>query len=162
MTIVPVPHQLFLGEECRKLQELNPDKAPGIDNIYPLNNLASSISYPLHVIFTQSFRDGIVPTDWELANVTALFKKYHKDQASKYHPVGLTSQVCKVMESLIRDSIMDHLIKHSLITKSQHGFTQGQSCLSNLLSFLENITQGLDQGYPMETCTVLGLQQSIQ
>lgn len=136
----------------KKLEKLNPDKAPGADNIYPvvLKNLASSLSYPLSVIFTKSFEDGVVPKDWKLANVTALFKKGPKDQVNNYRPVSLTSQICKVMESLIRDSVMEHMIKHSLISKSQHGFTKGRSCLTNRLSFLEKATQGLDQGYPID------------
>lgn len=51
------------------------------------------------------------------------------------------------MEELIRDRILDHLKKDKLVQGSQHGFTCGQSRLTNLMSCLEAlVTQYLDQG----------------
>ena len=41
---------------------------------------------------------------------------------------------------------MKHLDKYSLIRNSQHGFTSGKSCLSNLLEFFEEVTKILDKG----------------
>ena len=50
------------------------------------------------------------------------------------------------MESLLRDSIVDHLAKHQLIHSTQHGFTSGRSCLTNLLEYLEELTKLMDTG----------------
>jgi len=36
--------------------------------------------------------------------------------------------------------MVNHLDKHNLIRDSQHGFRQGYSCTTNLLTFLENVT----------------------
>ena len=91
-----------------------------------------------------------MPEDWKLANVTAIHKKGPKDIVSNYRPVSLTSQVCKVMEAIIRDSIVEHLKRHKLIKESQHGFTRGRSCLTNLLKFLEEVTRFVDKGYPVD------------
>ena len=41
------------------------------------------------------------------------------------------------MESIIKDSVIDHLDKNNLIKQSQHGFTKNKSCATNLLEFLE-------------------------
>ena len=49
---------------------------------------------------------GIVPTDWKLAEVTAVYKKGSKSDRGNYRPVSLTSVCCKILEQLIRDDLM--------------------------------------------------------
>ena len=62
------------------------------------------------------------------------------------YPVSLTSIVGKVLESIIKDRLVKHLEKHKLLRASQHGFTSGRSCLTNLLIFFEFVTGELDKG----------------
>jgi hypothetical protein len=51
------------------------------------------------------------------------------------------------MEGILKDHIVKHLERHSLIRKTQHGFMRGWSCATNLLSFFENILMAaLDSG----------------
>jgi len=50
----------------------------------------------------------------------------------------------KVVESILRDEIVQHLENYSLINQSQHGFRKGFSCATNLLSFLESVTASVD------------------
>jgi hypothetical protein len=50
------------------------------------------------------------------------------------------------MESVVKDHIVKHLDRHGLVKKTQHGFTRGRSCASNLLSFLEKVTAAMDNG----------------
>jgi len=45
---------------------------------------------------------------------------------------------------------MEHIQKHKLIKESQHGFVKGRSCLTNLLVFLEKVTNCIDSGYPVD------------
>jgi len=52
--------------------------------------------------------------------------------------------MCKAIDSVIRDEIVTHLSKYSLIKDTQHGFRKGRSCASNLLEFLEFVTTCLD------------------
>ena len=54
------------------------------------------------------------------------------------------------MESLIRDKMVEHLEKQNLISDSQHGFLKNKSCLINLLVFLEEVTNYVDSGYPID------------
>ena len=91
-----------------------------------------------------------VPHDWRNANVTPLFKEGKRTIPQNYRPVSLTSQVSKLMESIIRDCIIEHLKEHKLVKGSQHGFVSGKSCLTNLLLFLEEVTQYIDKGYPVD------------
>ena len=55
----------------------------------------------------------------------ALFKKGGKSASQNYRPVSLTSVICKLMESIIKDEIIKHLNIFKLINGSQHfGFTK--------------------------------------
>jgi len=60
--------------------------------------------------------------------------------------VSLTSIVCKLLESIIRDKITEHLDQNKLIKPSQHGFVKHRSCQTNLLEFMEIVTEAVDQG----------------
>jgi len=73
-------------------------------------------------------------------------KKGDRSQAENYRPVSLTSVICKLFESIMRDAIVHHLETKLLIGNSQHGFRKGRSCLTNLLSFLDKVTSHIDSG----------------
>ena len=59
-----------------------------------------------------SLQEGIVPFEWKEANIIPLFKKGSRNKYVNYRPVSLTSVICKVLETIIRDHMMDFLIKH--------------------------------------------------
>ena len=61
-------------------------------------------------------------------------------------PVELTSVVGKMLETLIKEWIRKHLNKYKLIQRSQHGFSKGRSCLTNLLEFFEVVSDLVDEG----------------
>ena len=131
-----------------KLERLNKYKSCGPDNIHPhmLKETASSVCFPLSMIFEESLQTGETPDDWRKANVTPIFKKGDRNDPANYRPVSLTSQVCKVLETVVRDNILNHLKENDLMSDKQHGFREGRSCLSNLLTTLEDWTSILDDG----------------
>ena len=46
--------------------------------------------------------------------------------------------------------IEKHLKDNAVIGPSQHGFTRGKSCLTNLISFYDKVTHRADQGKPVD------------
>ncbi|CAM4602750.1 unnamed protein product [Lepidochelys olivacea] len=50
------------------------------------------------------------------------------------------------MEHVLKESILKHLDERKVIRNSQHGFTKGKSCLTNLISFYDEITGSVDEG----------------
>jgi hypothetical protein len=127
---------LFLNKKIRNLKTAS---AAGPDGIGPrmLQELENEIAPVLLVIYRRSLEFGEVPDDWRNANVTPIFKKGSKADPGNYRPVSLTSVCCKILESILRDEMMDHLLANNLLNTSQHGFTPGKSCCTNLLEFLE-------------------------
>ena len=97
-----------------------------------------------------SLQEGIVSFEWKEANIIPLFKKGSRNKSVNYRPVSLTSVICKLLETIIRDHMMDFLIKHKLINPSQHGFLKAKSCLKICLCFLEEITKWVDDGSPVD------------
>ena len=61
------------------------------------------ISKPLAHVFNMSLQEGIVPLEWKEANIIPLFKKGSRNKSVNYRPVSLTSVICKLLESIIRD-----------------------------------------------------------
>ena len=163
---VPQPEQKFKGidneklinlditeyDVLQKLTKLKVDKSPGVDGIHPklLFELRHEIAKPIAELFVKSLNQGDVPRDWRDASITALFKKGNRSDPGNYRPVSLTSIICKIMESIIKDKIVEHLQKFNLLNDSQHGFIKGKSCLTNLLEYLENVTKVLDEGDPLD------------
>jgi hypothetical protein len=135
-------------EICRKIQNLRSEAASGPDGIGPkiLQELREELAPGLAYIFNKSMEEGAVPADWKEANVTPIFKKGAKSKPENYRPVSLTSVSCKIMESIIRDAMTEHLHNCNLIKKSQHGFLKDRSCVTNLLEFLEKATSVVDSG----------------
>jgi len=136
----------------KKLINLKMNKAPGVDSVGTrmLIELADEISHTVAELFNKSLSYGDIPHDWKLANVTPIFKKGKKTSTANYRPVSLTVNLCKVFESLIRDKMIEHLEKFKLIKDTQHGFVKNKSCLTNLLVFLEEVTNYIDSGYPVD------------
>ena len=119
-----------------------------------LRNISSDIASPVAIIFRKSLDTGCIPHDWRTANVTPLFKKGNRSQAENYRPVSLTSQICKVAESILRNELVQHLESNKLLHNSQHGFRSGYSCATNLLTFLETVTACIDDKVNIDTVYV--------
>ena len=67
-----------------------------------------------------------------------------------YTNFSLTSVIGKVLGSLLRDHITQHLDQQRLIYDSQRGFRKGKSCTTNLLEHLEILTRLVDEGIPVD------------
>ena len=134
------------------LCNLKPDKSLLPDGIHPvlLRVCANDAAELLFIIFNESFITGEVPKDWRVAFLS-IFKKGKKSKVGNYRPVSLTSVARKVMELLIKDQLTTFLQVSSFLTKVQHGFFKGKSCLTNLLKTFKFWTRALDEGYGIET-----------
>jgi len=94
-----------------------------------LRDLTNVIAKHLSIILERSWRTEEVPEDWRKASVTPAFKKGKKEDPGNYRPVSLTSIPGNVMEQLILDVTIKQ-VEEKVIRSSQHGFTNGKSCLS--------------------------------
>ena len=133
---------------AKKIKAMKDNKSPGVDGIPPklLMETVEQISIPLARVFNLSLTEGVVPFEWKEATIIPLFKKGSRNKSENYRPVSLTSVICKLLERLIKDHMVEFLVKHKLLNSSQHGFLKARSCLTNMLCFLEEITKWIDVG----------------
>ena len=65
--------------------------------------------------------------------------------SNNYRPLSLTCIICKVMERLVRKALMD-LEENDIVTREQHGFISGWSCVTQLLEVMDSWTEVVDGG----------------
>ena len=63
---------------------------------------------------------------------------------------SLTSIIGKILESLVRDAIVEHMSTRGLFCDAQHGFVPGRSCITQLLIVMEHWTKAIDEGVPVD------------
>ena len=131
-----------------KLNKLNPNKSSGPDGWHPvlLKNIADCIALPLSIVFQKSLNEGKLPSDWLKACITAIFKKGDKSLPNNYRPVSITSIICKLMESIVKDKLVSYMVKNDLFSKNQHGFVSRRECITNLLTCIEIWTNIMEDG----------------
>ena len=136
----------------KKLLKLKLNKSPGPDAIHPrvLHDTAETITYPLMLIFRTSINTRRLPQEWKIANISAIFKKGNKSYPNNYRPVSLTSVACKILESIIRDYIINHMKENNPFSDKEFGFIGGRSTMLQLLKVIDIWTEILDQGGSLE------------
>ena len=103
---------------------------------------AKGLANPLIILFNKSFETGVIPKKWKLANVVPIFKKGEKTSVENYRPISLTSLLMKIFEYCIKDLM---LIKcQDLLKDNQHGFRNGKSCLTQLIPFVDKLSEALN------------------
>ena len=146
----------------KKIKKLKIFKSPGPDNLHPrmLKESGDIISKPLMIIHQTSVSTGVLPDEWKTANITAIYKKGHRQVAGNYRPVSLTSIVCKMLESIVRDQIVDYMKLNKLFSRKQFGFIGGRSTTLQLLKVLDEWTSVLDRG-GRHRCRVFRLHEGL-
>ncbi|XP_065510682.1 olfactory receptor 14J1-like [Caloenas nicobarica] len=89
--------------------------------------------------------------------MTPIYRKGRKEDLGTYRSVNLTSVLGKVVEQMILANITQHLQENHVIRPSQNGLVKGRSCLTNLISYYNKVTQLVEEG---KTVDVLHLDFS--
>ena len=114
-----------------------------------LKNCASSLAYPISLLFKLSYNSGGVPAEWKLAHVVPVHKKGSKQDIENYRPISLTCLVMKTFERILKEEL---LLKTShLLDSRQHGFLAHKSCTTNMVGFTDSIVVSTNEISTMST-----------
>ena len=110
-----------------------------------VNELSLVIVNPFYYNFNLSIKTGKIPSVWKLGSISAIYKnKGSKHCVKNYRPISHSSIACKILESIIKDSIMAYLIANKILTAKQFGFLRGRSTILQLLKVVDKLTKILD------------------
>ena len=112
---------------------LTPENIPP----YFIKRVIYSILDPLSIIFNNCYVYNFVPKQWKESIITPIFKKGDRRLPSNYRPIAQTSSFCRILEAIISDNILSHVMFNNLLLPCQFGFLPGRSSTSQLLSCLD-------------------------
>ena len=150
-TYYPVMQDVNITSEgvTRLIKNVKVHKAPSPDGITPqvMKELSKPVSSVLTTIYRKSYETGEIPGDWKRANVASIFKKGSKQDPNNYRPISLTCISCKLLEHIITSSIMRRAHENSILYSLHHGFRDKRSCETQLLGFVNDLTNSMHEGY---------------
>ena len=123
------------------ISEISASSAPGPDGIQASfwKKCAIELAVPLQMLFIQSLESGIIPECLKRAAIVPIFKSGDKSLPSNYRPISLTPILMKIFERVIRKQVTQFLTERGYLNSSQHGFREGRSCMSALLSVYDDL-----------------------
>ena len=139
----------FTDEDIQEsIKEIKLDSASGPDGIPAvlLKSCSAELCEPIRLIWEESMAAGTVPKFYKEAYVAPLYKKDNRAQPVNYRPVSLTSHIIKTYERIVRKVMVKYIEDNEILSKKQHGFRSGRSCLTQMLSHFDDILLGFTNG----------------
>ena len=90
-------------------------------------------------------KSGRFPEYMLKCHLIFLCKEGRVDLPENYRPISMTSIICKLMESLIRDKLVQLMEHNNLFSEFQHGFVPSGDCMTNLLLCIEKWIEILEE-----------------
>lgn len=114
--------------------------SPGLDGIdyNSLRNLPYKLKLILLDILNAIYLTGDFPNDWKEQFIHFI----KKSNGSGVRPIALSSCVCKLLETMIKNRLQWWVETNNILPSSQSGLRKGRSCLDNLTAITLYIEDG--------------------
>ena len=118
-----------------------------------LKECAHLIAPSLTHVFNLSLHHGTLPIDFKIARTTPVFKnKGSITDVSNYRPISVISHISKLLESIVKQQLLTHLIEQQLLSKNQFAYIKGRSTETALHKIIDNWLNNIDNGKITGTC----------
>ena len=133
-------------EVAKALNDIDPAKAPGPDNISGrlLKETAPEISVSVCRLFNLSLSLGEFPDQGKLANVCPVFKKDDPVLAKKYCQISSLSISSKCFERCVFNHCYPHILP--LLCHLQQGVLRGRSTVTQLVQVNHEVINAFAEG----------------
>ena len=148
---VPLLSRVTINNETilQKINSIKVKKSAGPDNIHPklLKLAGNAIVPPLTHLYQYSMDHEAVFSQWKLARITPIHKGDDETEIANYRPVSLLSIPSKILESVVNDSIVDHVFTaNDLASDRQWAYRKGHSTELLLIHLTELWRKEVDTG----------------
>ena len=93
-----------------------------------------------------SLKEGKTPRRLEMCKRNGITQKGDSKNPSNYRPISLTCILCKLMESIVKDHIVDFMTRNLLFSDNQFEFMAKRSTVIQLLNVIDQWSSALDEG----------------
>ena len=121
-----------IAELRRATREGKCNKVTGNDNISyeMLQKLRKNAVKVVLNYYNKLWINGTFPSAWKHSIVLPVLKRGKSPMdPTLYHPISLTSMLCKVLEKMVATRLAYHLEKHNVLCAEQSGFRAGRSTI---------------------------------
>jgi len=117
----PVPTlgdvEITLSIVLDRLEKIDVNKLSGPDG-WPLRSLKKTALQLSNPLCKKSLCCSSLPASWKLAHVTPVHKKGNCSAADNHCPISLISPIVRILESIIRDHITQHMLMNNLFLQT--------------------------------------------
>ena len=96
-------------------------------------------------IFNLSLTSGSFPSCFKQCRVIPIFKSGNRLECDNYRPISLLSSISKVLEKIVAEKLVNHLLGNDLIYNFQFGFLPKRTTEQNLLHIVNYITNAMNE-----------------
>ena len=112
-----------------------------------IKDLKTAISPILTQLINLGYKQQKFPDSLKIAIIKPIFKDKDQNEISNYRPIAILPILSKIFERAATDQIMDYLVKHNLLTKTQHAYLKKNSSNTCLVELINYIHQMLDTNF---------------
>ena len=112
-------HPITVEEVTKHLNDLNPSKSAGPENI-PIRFIKMStvvVAPILTELYNQCIKSSTYPNPLKRAQIIPIFKKGSKEKCSNYRPISLLSPFSKIFEKCLYVQLYKYFAKHKLLSE---------------------------------------------
>jgi hypothetical protein len=110
-----------------------------------IKSVGNEITAPLSHIFNLSLTNGKFPTQLKKCGVIPIYKAGDHAECDSYHPISPLSSISKILEKIVAEKLIEHLLSNDLLYLHQYGFLPNRSSEQNLLQIINYISTALNE-----------------
>ena len=109
---------------------------------YVLREASASLSFHVYKLFCSIADRAVYPPEWKIAHITPVYKSGDERLVTSYRPISILPKMSLAFERIIFDNLYNHI--RNKICTSQFGFVKKRSTILQLISFLDNVYNCID------------------
>nr|CAI5838007.1 unnamed protein product [Callosobruchus analis] len=138
--------QAMLMNKLKNKASCGPDDVP----LFLVKRSLSAFIQPITYLINLSFTSGMFPHALKSGKVVPIFKKGDQNLMQNYRSITVACSLQRIFEYAFLDRLLRFIRANKLLLDNQHGFCEGKSTKTALLSYYSNIIECLNRGeYPI-------------